>query len=380
MAESDSELLYALIGDIYDAALDPGRWPDVIGKAARFLPGLSGALFVKDTVTKTGGVHFDDGGIDPYYKQIYFEEYIKLDPSNTAHFFSEIDRPVSTTDILPYEEFTDSRFYREWARPQRLVDFISAALDRTATSAAMFGIFRHESHGMIDEEARRRMQLIVPHVRRAVLIGRVIELKTAEAATLTDALDGIAAGMILVDSRGMVVHTNAPAQALLVEGDMLYVSSGRLSASDQQTNDILGDIFTSAGGGDAALGTKGIALPLTARDGGRYLAHILPLTSGARRRAGIGFSAAAAVFVRKAQVAPPTMPEVIARLYGLTPSELRVLLAVFETGGVADIAETLGISEATTKTHLRRLFDKTDTKRQADLVRLVAGFSGPQGT
>jgi DNA-binding CsgD family transcriptional regulator len=375
MADSDSELLYALIGDIYDAALDPALWPDVIGKAARFLPGVSGALFVKDTVSKTGNVYYDDSGLDPHYKQIYFEEYIKLDPANAAHFFSEIDIPVSTTDILPYDEFVESRFYKEWVRPQRIVDFISSLLDRSATSAAMFGIFRHERHGLIDDEARRRMRLIVPHVRRAVLIGKVIELKTAEAATLTDALDGITTSMILVDSQGRVVHTNASGRALLLESDLLSVASGRLAASDPPTNEALNDIFTAAGGGDAALGTKGIALPLTARDGSRYLAHILPLTSGARRQAGVGFSASAAVFVRRAQLEAPAMPEVIAKLYGLTPSELRVLLAVFETGGVADIAEALGVSEATAKTHLRRLFDKTGTKRQADLVKLVAGFA-----
>jgi DNA-binding CsgD family transcriptional regulator len=375
--DSDSELLYALIGDIYDAALDPALWPDVIGKAVRFLPGMSGALFAKDTVSKIGNVYYHDGGIDPHYRQIYFEEYIKLDPANAAHFFSEIDTPISITDILPYDEFVESRFYKEWVRPQRMVDFVTSLLDRSATSAAMFGIFRHERDGLIDDEARRRMRLIVPHVRRAVLIGKVIELKTAEAATLTDALDGITTSMILVDSQGRVVHANASGQTLLLEGDLLSVSGGRLAASDQPTNEALNDIFTAAGGGDAALGTKGIALPLTARDGSRYLAHILPLTSGARRRAGVGFSASAAVFVRRAQLEAPAMPEVIAKHYGLTPTELRVLLAVFESGGVADIAEALGISQATAKTHLRRLFDKTGTKRQADLVKLVAGFAAP---
>jgi DNA-binding CsgD family transcriptional regulator len=89
----------------------------------------------------------------------------------------------------------------------------------------------------------------------------------------------------------------------------------------------------------------------------------------------MGGSAVAAIFVRSAELDTPAAPEVIAKLYGLTPSELRVLLAVFESGGVPNVAEALGISEATAKTHLRRLFEKTGTGRQADLVKLVAGFS-----
>jgi DNA-binding CsgD family transcriptional regulator len=53
------------------------------------------------------------------------------------------------------------------------------------------------------------------------------------------------------------------------------------------------------------------------------------------------------------------------------------LLTVVEMGGVSDTAEALGIGQATVKTHLHRLFRKTGTNRQADLVRLVAGFSPP---
>ena len=88
-----------------------------------------------------------------------------------------------------------------------------------------------------------------------------------------------------------------------------------------------------------------------------------------------GGEAIATVLVRKASLATPSTPEIIATLYGLTPGELRVLLAVFESDGMSDLAEVLGISEPTVRTHLRRLFEKTGAKRQADLVKLVAGFA-----
>jgi hypothetical protein len=35
--------------------------------------------------------------------------------------------------------------------------------------------------------------------------------------------------------------------------------------------------------GDLAIDAQGIAVPLTARDGERYVAHVLPLTSGTRQ-------------------------------------------------------------------------------------------------
>jgi len=64
----------------------------------------------------------------------------------------------------------------------------------------------------------------------------------------------------------------------------------------------------------------------------------------------------------------------IGDLYELTPAETRVLVAIVEIGGVPRVASFLGISETTVKTHLGHLFRKTGTKRQADLVKLVARF------
>ena len=81
--------------------------------------------------------------------------------------------------------------------------------------------------------------------------------------------------------------------------------------------------------------------------------------------------------MRKAGLDLPTPPEVILREFGLTPAELRVLFAIVEIGGVPEAAAVLGISEPTVKTHLKHLFEKTGTHRQADLVKLVAGFSNP---
>jgi len=315
--------------------------------------------------------------LDPHYKRTYFETYIKLDPATTGHYLAEIEEPVSTIDFISYDEFLETRFYREWVRPQGIADFLSAALDKSATSAAMFGVFRSERQGLVDDQMRRRMRLIVPHVRRAVLIGRVIDLRTAEAATFADTLDGLSAGMFLVDETGRIVHANASGHAMLARGSVLHAAGGKLAAGEAGAGQALKEIFAMAGDGDAAVGVKGIAVPMTARDGECYVAHVLPLTSGARRQAGASYAAIAALFVHKAALEAPSPPETIARLYRLTPSELRVLLAIVQVGGVAETAEALGIGEATVKTHLHRLFAKTGTSRQADLVKLVAGFSNP---
>jgi hypothetical protein len=118
----EDETLSRLIGDIYDAALDPRFWPGVLKKSARFVGGRSASLTWIDAVRKSGNACYIDSGLDSRYVQLYFDKYIKLDPCTTGQFFAEIENPVTTVDFMPYDEFLETRFYREWALPQGPVD------------------------------------------------------------------------------------------------------------------------------------------------------------------------------------------------------------------------------------------------------------------
>jgi len=332
----DKATLSPLIGDIYDAALDPALWTNVLASLTDFVGGQAGGLLSKDPVSKLGHAYYHVG-VAPYYVQIYEETYVKFDPTSTLPFF-DVEQVVSTPDLVPYDEFLQGRFFREWAEPQGIVDAAMAVLEKSVTGCAhVISIMRSKERGMVDDTMRQRMALVVPHVRRAVLIGNVIDLKQAYAASFASTLDGLGAGLFLVDGDGRIVHANVAANVILGAGDFLRAVGGRLVARDAQADQSLREIFAAAGSGDIEIGVKGIALPLAAHDGERYVAHVLPLTAGARRRTGTAYTAAAALFVRKAALEIPSPPEVIAKTYKLTPTELRVLLAIVEVGGVPEV-------------------------------------------
>jgi DNA-binding CsgD family transcriptional regulator/PAS domain-containing protein len=373
-ASDESKEMSDIIGSIYDAAIDPKRWIDVLEQATHFIDGVAASLYTKNAALPSGHIHYVTG-ISPEYQKSYFETYVGFDPTTTGQFIAEIDEPVGIEDILPYKDFIETRFYQEWVRPQGLVDCLNIVLDKSITNVAMFGVFRSERAGLADEHARRRMRLIAPHIRRAVMVGRMFDLKAAESATFADAFDGLSVGMYLVGSDGRLIHANVAGHALLDTTDVLRIFSGRLVACDAQADRTLRETFAASGQGDAALGTKGIAIPLLGRGGDHYIAHLLPLTSGARRQAGVVYAAAAALFVRKAELVTTSPPEAIGKTFRLTPSELRVLLAIVEVGGVPEVAAALGVAETTIKTHLSRLFEKTGAARQADLVKLFAGYA-----
>jgi DNA-binding CsgD family transcriptional regulator len=372
---SSVESYSALVGDIYDASLNPGLWPDVLRKVGEYIGGSGASLSSQETWRRSARIFFS-WGADPHYLRLYEEKYHRLNPAFPTVLFFDVEEPHSIVpDCITRNEFCRSRFGREWLFPQGMIDGLFANLEKSPTVCSTLIVVRRLSEGFADEEMHRRFALVAPHVRRAVVIGNAIDLKTVEAAALADSLDTLTSGMFLVDANGRIVHANASGHQMISEASALRAPRGRLSAIDLQTDRALLDSFAAAARGDEALGRKGIALLFKARDGKRHVAHILPLTSGTRRRASASYAAAATVFVRKAELDLPSPPEAVGKEFGLTPAELRVLFAVIEVGAVAEVSHVLGVSEATVKTHLQHLFDKTGTHRQAELVKLVAGYA-----
>jgi len=368
--DRETAQLLDLVGLIYDAVLKPDLWNAVLEKTAGFVGGMGASIFRQDVIRKVGNAYYT-WGMDRDYEELYFKKYIHVNPLLPAMLTVDVGRVSSNSEQLVPAEFFETRFYKEWAKPQGLIDNVFCILERSATSAAGCVVFRNEEDGMADAQSFELLDAIVPHLRRAVLIGNVIEHKTTETQGFSDLLDRIRAGVFVVDRSGSIIFSNHAANDIVLAGDYLRSSGGRLCARQSESNQLLQEAFRADG--DMAIGNKSVAIPLMAADGTPHVANLLPLTR--RRAGGMDERATAAVFVHKAALELPNPPDVIASAYKLTKTELRVLLALVQLGGGPEIAEALGVGSGTVKTHLRNLFRKTGAKHQADLVKLVAGFS-----
>ena len=108
----ETRLLLDLIGNIYDAPLEPALWPGVLKKLAEFVGGSAAAIYCKSSTTC---VVYHQFGKDPHYQQLYSSKYVRLDPTMPGQCLTQVGQLASTADFIPCCEFVEAPFSREWA-------------------------------------------------------------------------------------------------------------------------------------------------------------------------------------------------------------------------------------------------------------------------
>lgn len=372
----EMEAALDLVGEIYDASLDPGLWPEILDRITGFVGGAASSLVSHDVASRTTQFYYIRGD-NPEYTKSYRETYVRINPILPAILSMDVGETWSVQSFMPWKQLLQTRFYREWLEPQGGGDMVGTTIERAGSVVTTLSTAMDIRQSPVGDVSRQRMALLFPHVRRAVAIGKVVEMNRVRAESLGDAVDAIRAGVFLVGGEGEIVHANSLGRQLLEDGSLVHARNNRLETVDGSGRGELAHAIRDAGGGDRAIGGRGTAIPLVDRAGSRHVAHVLPLTSGQRRRAGLSTGAVAAVFIHRTEARTVFPMEAMARQFGLSKAELRVLVGVLEVGPPAEVAPVLGLSEATVRSHLRRLFEKTGTQRQADLVKLVAGYANP---
>ncbi|KRB33586.1 hypothetical protein ASD99_17410 [Mesorhizobium sp. Root695] len=197
-----------------------------------------------------------------------------------------------------------------------------------------------------------------------------LRLSRAEIARSAnaEALDRVAQGVLIVAANGDILFANRAAEALLAEADGIRTEKSALRASRQADAAQFERLIVSAAErSDAAGGAMSLARPVPRRP---LSVLVAPLISEST-----WFAAgrpAAIVFVADPDSAPQTARDQLHNLYRLTPAETAVAMVIARGEGLQAVVDELEVSLSTARTHLQHVFEKTETRRQAELVRLIA--------
>ncbi len=179
--------------------------------------------------------------------------------------------------------------------------------------------------------------------------------------------------VFLVDAHGAVTAFNQRAAAIVAQGDGLFVWRDVLRCARPADTAALHRLVAAVAECDGRRGVARYGLRLR-RSGRRPLSA---LVAPFRCQNVVANSAVViAVFVHDPECPPAIDVETLRDWYSLTPAEARVAALLAGGLSVKDIVERLGIGANTARTHLKSIFAKTETRRQAELIQLLLSNPG----
>lgn len=375
VARLSSEVLGSIIGDIYDCVLNPEGWAGVMTRITKAIDAAYTTIALASTADNHGRFAAQSPW-DPLQMRVLQEDYdFDTIPGLKAAVVGDIDTPVATLSHMSEGELQQTPFFQNWAKPQGLREACITKFVHTSDRIGLMGCTTRASRAIISAEDQRFLALLSPHLRRSSLIGDLLDQARVTTNLYRQALDHLAVPVVLTGANGAILHANGAAEQMFsVQGPILS-RNGQLQAQNPVAARALLEAIAGAASEDAALGSRGIGLPISAPGQPPAVAYVLPLSEGTARAA--FRPACAAVFVSTTTASSPLPEAVLTALFDLTPAEARVLLQIGSGVSASKSALSLGIGENTLKTHLNRIFAKTHTKRQADLVKLVSDIGTP---
>ena len=356
----DHDSLLQLIGDVYDAAADVTRWPDVLEKIADAFGAQEAALGMVSPVAVPWLIAPRS---DPDYLRSYSAYY-----HSRNLFWRNMSRlPIGTgatdTMVMPKSELRSSEFYNDWSKPQNYLAVLGATLfmeDGWRTEFVVPG--KRE----FDADHLKLYNALAPHLVRAVQLNQRLARAEIGHASTAAALDRLDQGVLLTNSKARVIFANSAAEALFASDALRLRERVVQAQAASDTAALHGMIAGCAGGDETEAGGYVSATRATGQPLSLLVIALRTAISWLPQE-----QPCAIVFITDPDRA--TVPDAVQlqRQFHLTPAEARFTLEILKGDGIGAAAERLGILPGTARTHLHRVLAKTGTRRQADLVRLI---------
>lgn len=260
----------------------------------------------------------------------------------------------------------EGEFYHDWQRRFDMTDGLLVQLD-AADSTGFVVSAPPRDHPFANADRVGFVKALVPHLQHAVRTRNFLREGDLGPAELTAVADVIRHGVVVVTRGGRIATVNTVAERFLRAEDGLCVRGNVVAASLLPYDTALqATIARAVGVQDDRTRTGGLVV--CGRPSGKrpYILRLVPLDIeadplGAR---------AAIVIVDPDRDAKPSK-QLLRQLFGLTRAEIEVALRLLAGDGLAAIADDFSVSVGTVKTHVHRLFTKTGTHRQGELIRLL---------
>ena len=378
MPQGEYRQLLRVIDRIYEASLDSAHWACALSELVAFTGAIAADLYITDT-DHPPFISFT--GISDELMHDYLAHFHDQNDRVKAIQLSSEGALVTDYDVTTPDEMARSPYYQDLLFKHGYGLFIGCNSLTRAGESALFGVHYGRGVDGYRKEHFRRLQLVMPHIRRAARLQNRIRTTGAKASRLAAAIDAVSSGIVLLDCNGEVVHCNLAAERLLSLNRGVRLRRRRVEIAQASLDRTLQRAIFEAIKRDPVSRGAGDAVSIDGETPTEALSLIVfPLPLRLSLEDCIG---AIIVISEPFSRVPPAADVIVRAIFDLTPAEAQLAIALANGETVNSYAKRTGRSIETVRGQLKTIMGKTGVKRQSALVRLIlntlGGFPGSEG-
>jgi DNA-binding CsgD family transcriptional regulator len=349
-----------MIDRLYEAALVPDRWPQILDDLAG-VAGAAGATLISSDMTDFR--YISSTGFGDFMADFLAGGWPRHNTRLPALLNARHAGFIIEEDVFTPQEVEGNKIIREFLRPRGLGWATGTAFTVPTGDTLVVTLERQFHKGPVPRSAVAALDGLRPHLGRAALLSARLQLERVRATVTALSLLGLPAAALSGSHR--VIAANPLLEAMIPR--VLADRRERVMLADPQADRLL----------LKALARPHRATPLSVPVAAQgqdpaLVVHLVPVLGDART---VFVDAAFVLIVTPVEPAKITEAEVIQALFDLTASEARVARGIAQGATTEDLAERHGVAPGTIRNQIKSIFAKTGVSRQVDLVRLLSGLA-----
>lgn len=372
--------LHKILPRIYDAALNETHWRGALDAVAEATEAKGAVLFALDKVGLPFAVQQFSSAYRPEYLQYYIENLAKYEEEGFQKLMSLPVRTfVMDTEIWPDVARHGNRPDYEWMRKNvGILRRGSARLNDLPGFVDTVGLQFPDSMEQIPRELIEYGELLFPHLAKAVELHRSFAILKSRFDAVLGALDHVKIGVCITSGHGDVIVSNKEARRIIDIGDGLTLGrDSRLRCSDPSVEARLANAIR-----EAVLTVKGSSNTHETLIGVKRRSCLVPLLLEVSPLSdSVGeldpTLRGAIVFIIDPQNPRPFSTRAVSQAFGLSTALAEVCNRMVDGYTDKEIADMRGVSVETIRSQMKAVYEKTHTRRRADLVRVALSVTPP---
>lgn len=371
--------LEGVIERIYDAVSGVDLWADALDAAAKFCS-ADAVILVYGNLSGGDPVVIEATGFKNDVLDLYAENHLKDDELVRESMVGPVGVMISSEHRRRDWDFLDTMMYRRLLWPCDLRFLAGTTVINAPNAYASVWISRSEGAGNFSQHDLQRFSRLVPHFGRAMAVHHRLHQAEMKAELATGAFDRVSVGVILLGVNGDPILANREAVRIALRRDGFVFCDRSLAAErpadSKRLRELIRQVGRSSSPDEATRHIGGGAIRLS-RPSGKSDYHVVVMPLPRRCQPGDGSGAVAVLFISDPDKMQNPVEFLFGDLYGLTDAESRLVCELMDGRGLTAAAESLGLSRNTAHSQLASVFQKTGTRRQGELLRLLLGGVAP---